>query len=462
MFFGRCFLISFLIGLFFFLQLANELSDIYKIHEKTNFYFRDSKTFIKEFTMGMESGTLDSSIKNPWAAKTAKEFWVHPDFDDEMGVSVDVTRSKALFAEMFPGYSSPERAFWEPFFSYHFNYDLVVPSLNMNTAFARLMKMPWSGCFDFFRAQAADIIIFGTSETSLSVIPALLGRKADSKVLMCARAGFLTQSIPATVEILRGTGYRAKIVLWGYSFWNAYLRSAGLANFASDQADDFELWGKKNPTASFHFDTASEKSKKTSIETAPSFFNYKLSQFFDLTGWAKVYGHSISELYQLHEDGRQLRLKGFFQNPDQEGIHFAQGRSGDLPAMASQARPWYQFLVGVTEKDCDLHGAEQELKKAITSIQSMSDDLYIFLTPVTPLQMNAAPACFREAVKKMLLAAQSPHVHIKTEDWDSYDLAWGDFVVDEGPEFRQRLDINHVNFSGAKKITGALKDWINP
>lgn len=371
---------------------------------------------------------LSARVLTADAAKRAGLFWL---LDcNNNGAALDLRADAALLAEIFPGQEglASDDAFWSRYFRLAFNSVIVGPGLT-SAAQAQVMTS-WTGALELFARRGADVVFLGSSETFHAIIPALLQRglgEPPLRVLSLGVANMPPRVVALTAGTAAASGRKARLAIWGYSAWNAYRRRPDQAAVEKPIDDAFAAW--------------------RAPEAAPTAWRLPRPD------WKSVIPFNLQEFW----DRKKGLLHPSFTMPATALTDDAVLK--DWVAGISESEPAFD---GVAERDCDLTAAAAEYDAALGELLKASGRVLVYLTPTTPLQTGGLPACYLPAVRRMLVSRAGPRVAVHVEGWKDYGLDYRDYLKPSNRRGSVWIDINHVNYGGAVKVTGHLARWSAP
>ena len=253
------------------------------------------------------------------------------------------------------------------------------------------------------------------------------------------------ESIRLTAERMLKSKRPADVAVLGYSLWFAYRSGAQHFDFKSKRKFLQDLDNLDLPSA---MTGGSIEGIKWDDMVAPGVFDQRFhppARDFPKVEIGRVAGNSV------------------YQAPKEEGFTFdlfASTEAGLMSARARLAAPFYNGLVGVGLDDCRMDWASVDFDRTLETLLRISREVVVYLTPTTPLQTDSVPPCFRQSVVEMLKSKAGPRVLVETGDWRSYGLDYPDFLMGIPDEGVVRLDVNHVNYLGSKKVSAKVAGLI--
>lgn len=347
----------------------------------------------KEIAAQFPPGLARPEVATPQSAKAANLFWVES-IESRASFALDLEKSPKLIEQLYPGYSNDFVAnggLPQGYFNRVFDPESYVEANGLPTM---VVKYSWLGCLDILQKYGADILVLGNSETYRGIIPKQLAEDLASefwqrpKVLMCAVSGM---SPDATTAFLKKAGslhkQKVKAILFGYSFWFGYSRSAlkesysekhiaaldgyrtnftqklwNVLNFIPRNSEFSMSWDLINPSTKSKFRTDQEKLTEI-LNRGDAIYNADLDM--------KVPKVLLADNQKLQKHLQQI-----------------------------SAKP--TFLSGVNQGDCEFSKVAQELNHFILAARSISEQTFIFRVPTSQIQMNFAPKCFQDKLNSIL------------------------------------------------------------
>lgn len=358
-----------------------------------------------------------------------------------------------LYASVFPGYEEArsDSELWRAYFDSVFGTEEWSSLLNRNGP-SRTVMVSWVGNHKVYSRYGADVLIFGTSETNNGLVPEVFhecrrcSSSGNPKVLLLAKPAITVNEIIASAERLQKAGKKAKAAVWGYSSWNAFQGSSLMQK--DSRSIEAELDGKYVPLE--------EK------QNARDWFRWNLKDLKRGLSWDSLVPYSFQSIRNRRWFRDGWNFYSFHQPQAQDGFFISENvlaNKAMLEKIAEQAEPQYFGFQGISERDCRSPETEKQLNEAIASLLNVSEKLFIYIAPTTPIQTKMAPPCFAPYVRELLFSRRSARVKVLVGDWKSYGLEWSDFAKNNGDGF-VLVNGNHPNFKGAEKVSRVLLPWI--
>lgn len=334
------------------------------------------------------------------------------------------------------GHTREDASLWNIYFSQPFQSLSTWSPLLTSLAIDRSVSHSWSGCLEIFRRYGSDYLVIGNSEVYRNFVPASFQYHLQDKnapplrVLNCTRFSAIGEVLGRAVHAVAGSRPKTHAVLWGYSHWNAFHRSPIMD--ISRKNGFGEIAGY---TQDLH-----------SLDTR---------SLFPKLDWADLLPLSLQNLSDIAH-GKAFEEPMPDLNTHSESSKLTKERIQSM----LQIDDYNQFLDGITVKDCDLTAASKEIDRTLQQIFEVTDHVYIYLTPVTPLARRGAPSCFLPKLQQLLQSKSGPRVSVLAKDWDFYGLDYPDFVYHTQNDLHRTFEQNHTNYQGALKVTEKLAAWV--
>lgn len=431
--YSRKFNVAFATGFFFTLSVVILIGFGLSNNEK--------KFHLVSKTVGIHEQSRNLKISSPDSAKLHHLFWASRGTPD--GVALNVLEDSDLFMKIFPGYPDSMRTdknLWDKYFSREFGSEAWISYLELKDKTGLQVSYSWTGCLDIYKKYGADIVIIGNSETYRTIVPDLLGSKfSNYKVLMCATSHMVMETAALTLtELKKANPQKAKLVIWGFSAWNAYRGADRYPSLIQSKKDLIQTF-VDNPKP------------QTRIKYLDGFdfqtlLSLKIPHYLPEITWQLFFPIQFFDLYKV-EDNHSLTLSLSSGNDPAKLKQFLDSKTGG-----------YDMLQGISSKDCDMTGSSKSLDLVSQAIFDIADEALIYLVPTSELQYKPAPDCFVTSVKSMLETKKSKNLITITLSSENYGLVPEDFlgVSETGKSYH--FDKNHPNFYGAQKVTTKLVD----
>ena len=402
---------------------------------------------------------INPAIENAGEAKQRHYFWGTYDGSPN-GIAIDLLRNKELFQAIFPGYPTAmakDNELWQTYFSRDFgDQQLWVKPLARSDGHGIQVAASWAGCFDVLDKYGADVVVTGNSEAFASTVPQVLYEKLrvanikgleNPRVLYCTVSAALPEMVREEALLLKTKlKQRVKLLIWGFSYWT------GNMNYPKRDAAVRGFKKEKIPQVGTPFKADSVKHNDHNLPKA---------SFTSLFNWNTLlpinWGSVVKFLGQGYDtnDPKNLVMAEKYLKSD-----LANGPYDRLVAHLNDVKPYYYFLEGIKEEDCETTRFRSIVSDALVSWLEVTDSVVLYLTPTTPY-IEAAPSCFYQSIVSMMKGLASNRVFVKTEPWDKWGLSYRDYLrPSTGPEL-VRFDSNHTNFIGAQRVTNVLVDFIS-
>lgn len=421
--------------------------------------------FEKKGVGSAESTALDNleSISNgklirkssPKQAKSDGLFWIGN--IEGKGLGIDVLADVSLLDSVFPGYGQAlyqDKKFWNNYFKTEFGPNALIQSKPNLLKEGFRVSYSWTGCFSIYEKYGADVLVLGSSEVYMGLIPGLLAEvmtplfTRPPKVLFCVTPAMSAETVKLTAqELIRLHGQKPQIIIWGYSFWAAYTRSTKLAGYQNEKNKEFAEYFRRENLAN--------------REWYSSIFNFisnaKGSDFFPKIGWDDVLEFSVTKARSVTANQAGGDAEGV--NVRKENLSLDDAH---LSAhLRSTLKPYYDITRGITVSDCLMGGADAIFEDAAIELKQLSPNVFVYLAPTTLHHRRTVPECFLPNVKLMLThVSEKEGIHLLATETEGFGLGDRDFIHPTLDSDRFYFDINHTNYFGAQKITREISSWI--
>ena len=449
---------AFVLSLIFFLGIG--LSGV----DRIAFYF--SPEYEKEGKYSPNSRVLDgivASQKNILArkrtsteAKNQSMFWAAN--IEGVGLGVNLLAETTLIEAIFPGYGdllAGNNQFWKKYFENEFGANGYILSNPKLSQYELKVSYSWMGCLDLYRSYGADILVLGSSEVYMGLIPELISRNMtpiflrSPKVLFCATPAMTGTEVALTArELQKLESKKPDIVIWGYSFWSAYTNSKKLAEYHGDKIKELDRYLSKRKY----------KNMDPLESSLISIQSFSANKFFPKIDWDDIAEFTIDKIRSNHSK--------YVTVGNSEGVYLKNEQVTLDNAYLSEylknsLKPYYAITQGVLNKDCDMSLAKSEYSNALSELKKLSNHIYVYLTPTTTHQRETVPHCFLPSVKKMLTGeSRKEGVNLLVDSAEIFGIGNRDFIH---PTLNPELfyfDINHTNSQGAQKTTNIITGWV--
>lgn len=387
------------------------------------------------------------TIPNAQSAKSRRNIWYSNDAENA-GVGFDIRGSPKAFEALFPGYPDEMRtdwSLWESYFSGSFEADVYLATFSPASRKGFRAFISWTGCIDVFKKYGADLVVIGSSEVFRSIVPDELHRimgvaQRPLKVLVCATGGMTDRAVYETaVEFLK-TKNRPTAILWGYPLWSPAPPEARQAG----QVDTMVAY----------------RSKSNPRKIISAIINWRISSFFPLFSWdlfpAFVKKQQVENELARIPNG-EIRIENLGLKTYKEKIlNDSQALAGAVSESQLGEFKFFSDFQGCNDSDYLLN-----FKQTINLLRELAPRVYIFQTPVSPLQESSMPDCVKNLADNAIRLAAGIHgVHVWRGQNGGFGLDWSDFIQPTPREKSYIFDRNHVNFGAAMKVTKALANWM--
>lgn len=387
--------------------------------------------------------------------KARHQFWAF-ERSNVQGAAIRALETRELRDALFPGYPDAmyeDAELWKRYFGRDFASTAWLPPLQSHAThgYGILVYQSWLGCLDILKRYGADGVIFGSSETFRSLVPAtlseLLPRNADGsrqRVLLCTTTSAYPQQVewvaheltkPDAILVSR----KPRWAIFGASLWSLY---QGRAAFRSVQAEKQLLWERYLSGEYGHY--------------GPDF---RTADFFRSPTWDEVFSPNLFT-FTKHRG----RLRGpldsdaYFANQPAwaSKANFPQKDASDPAALQARLRdygPTFPLLDGLTDAACADYRGDALLAPALRELDRVFARTVLFVPPISPRLRATIPACYLERFAATTRALQSNSRMLRAETAEGYSLADTDYLYLGDLAGVAHFDANHTNYGGAEKLT---------
>jgi hypothetical protein len=382
---------------------------------------------------------IDRQVVRVSKVRDRREFWAF-EKSNVRGTAIKLLETPELRGALFPGYSEAmfnDQELWRIYSTRDFSSTAWLPPLQSSASPGVLVYHSWLGCLDIFRRYGADVIVFGSSETFRSLVPAALSHK---RVLFCTT----TYSYPHQAEWLaremaRSDVPRASWVILGVSLWSLYQDHAG---FQSAQAEKKQLWDRYLASRYGRFAG-----------------DFKASENFRPPTWDQLYLPNLSTLgkhrNRLHE--AQDPATYFSRNPDAttDGVVSRASLStpAGLSAFFSSFKPSFPLFQGLDESQCHDRGEDRSLRTAVQATHAIAEHTLLYVPPISPRIRERLPRCYLERFQRTLTSLAGEGTIVQAAQSEDYGLTDSDYFYAGDIDGLVKFDSVHTNFLGAMKVS---------
>ena len=420
----------------------------------------DRPRFLEEDAPAREF--LRSDVNSAGGAKRKRLFWIESTGGE--GFGVNALASPALFSSLFPGYPGAMRTdedLWHDYFQRTFEIDAFTNGLSKGFAPEFNVILSWVGCLDIYKRYGADLVVMGTSETFRSIVVDELAAKTATdqipKVLLCTASAMQVETATEFARRLREARPDLRpAVLYGQSLSTAFVEGRHNLKNGREKREtlanlDLQLARSRHGLVKF-FEAYHE------VSFADLFPKITWDDLFPVTSSARIDNAWIAEYPALARAAGKAKVKGGYVpaslRMDGEAL------SKDI---ASRIQPYYRFYEDYEDsRHCRSAERRRQFAELGRALRALSDRIYLYVPPTTPLAFRAATDCFREQVFADVEAlGRSIRAPVLAQEWDAYGLEYSDYLRPTFHPEVYKIDIQHPNYMGALKVTNALAQWMN-
>jgi hypothetical protein len=362
---------------------------------------------------------------------------------------------------------SRDQALWDRYFTHPMLPKSFLLKLAEYSSLELKVTFSWLGCLDIFRTYGADILVLGSSEVFHGIIPDQLAKQVkiplipNPRILQCTGSVMPVPIVAEFLELLTSMPQNSpKIVLWGYSFWQAYSKSPFLTSTMREQMKEISEYRRG------HLKDGSQV-ENSIFNKVKIVLNAKGSDYFPILSWDQVSPLNLAKLIERGRitKGGTMRL---LDKPQVSGTGSLEIPDSYLRDPAEVAKivddlavPGCTVIENTKVEDCQANEAAHDLEKVLRITKQYQIETFIYLTPVTKVQMKSGASCFRSVARETLIGARSNLVNTLVDEMHDYGLTSVDYMKKLPGTNVWRFDENHVSLSGAKKITSHLARWMS-
>lgn len=451
----------------FFILVLTTASIIFistKILSKISLNSQNTPHYLNESTVSTE--LIDPRITNPIQAKEKGLLWIQNSSSE--GYALKIFQSPIYFSKFYPGYSSEllkNSEFKRDYFSRSFETDIHLNTISENFGKEFTLVLPWLGCLDIYKQAGADVIIIGTSETFRSIVIDDLAshfkslnnfKDRDPKVLMCAGSALQIDSARELIERLLNIRPNEKpILIYGQSYSVAFTKGSKNISYLKEKKQEL-----------FSYDLNSARARTTLFTFFEDYHHISFADLFPKWTWQNIFPFSYGAW--LTEAGRnELPDLADIKSDPELKYRFIKKDLLNNPSKLNEdielrMKPYYKVFNDFADnRDCNSEELMYKLKQLFERATKLSNNIYVFIPPPTPLVFEAIPKCLQEnLVKDLNILSNEHHFKLKTADWNEYQLGYQDFARPTNHQDIYRIDVQHTNYDGAMKVTSALANWI--
>jgi hypothetical protein len=367
---------------------------------------------------------------------------------------IDPLHEPALMGPAFPGYPREmvsDADLWRNYFAREFETKVSASTLDLHGLEGQGMAIheSWTGCLDVLRDYGADVLIVGASDTAQSLPPDELAKYfPNRRILMCASPSL---TVDATREFLKlaveisPPGRPIGWIVFGMSTTLSFTPSIYYPAINRGKIEMLEAYRRKNFLGRY------------------SFLNNRLSLPWSWNDILPV----RRDVQHVPLPNRQERRKNTLDNPERWSIFsFTMtpeelGDEARIQELRRRHPPTAYFFSGDQDPSC---ARLQELRGKLQEVRDLGNRLaehsLFFFNPTLGDELNRTSACYLPELDRFLNELRNSRTEIIPRT--DFGVPVADF------SFRERLDrpnevkldMAHVNISGARKITAAVAEFM--
>lgn len=354
----------------------------------------------------------------------------------------------------FPGYPrvmASDTNLWRNYFAREFetkvsSSTLSLPGLEGQGA---AIHESWTGCLDILRDYGADILIVGASDTAQSLPPDELAKYfPNQRILMCASPSLTVDASREFLKLVAEISLRDRSIRWiifGMSTTLSFTPSIYYPAINRGKIEMLEAYRRKNFLGRY------------------SFLNNRLSLPWSWNDILPV----RRDVQHVPLPNRQERRKNRPDNPERWSIFsFTMTPSevndeARVQELRREHAPTAYFFSGHQDPSCvrlqELRGQWQQIRDLSNQLAAHS---LFFFNPTLGDELRQAPACYLPELDRFLNELQNAQTRIIPRT--DFGVPVADFAFRERLDrpLELKLDMAHVNISGARKITEAVAEFM--
>jgi hypothetical protein len=242
---------------------------------------------------------------------------------------------------------------------------------------------------------------------------------------MLGAPDMLTDTARFMADRLQGKVAKAKLLLFGYTPKMGFLGRPGRIDIAKGIREDW----RAGPFAAF-----------------PG-----LSDLVPTPDWSALFPLDIGNIAGLLERPVPSKRPPFTPS---------EAASPAIVDKAMDAVPGsFPDFANLTLADCNLTETERDLTETVRSLQTLADQVVVYIPPATPLYSVPGPAwaCFSgELARVVQRVADRTRAFAVTDDWRTHGVDWSDFLYTWTKSSEVLVDPIHTNYEGAQRATVGL------
>lgn len=393
--------------------------------------------FDSTFAAKTEPSWLDSHTLRWSESKKNRQLWATATFD-ETGISLRAFENEKLFHSLYPGYPLQEfqTKIVPQYFSKSFDQRAWIAPLAKQTPYGAVTYRPSTACVSIFKNFGADILIFGDSTTmralELSMLSQQLSPSSPARVLSCATGGMLPETMQLIASDLSRTSHRVKWVVVDINRLPGYPQTPGYLQEIKRQAALFLEEGQLSTNSWIEW---MERARAKSL--------------FPSVTWDVLFPANLQKLLSAREGVKMI------QQPVVRPDEIVVPTSVDGTSLAQWAKSQERRTGPAKEPilPCPTQNFSEQIDSLVGALTEFSENILLWIGPTTPLYHYKFGSCSPKEIQTVLESRARGKVQALTVGWKTYDLNYQDFLFERSTLPKTRIDIAHVNFEGAKKIT---------
>jgi hypothetical protein len=367
---------------------------------------------------------------------------------------IDPLHDPALMGLTFPGYPremTSDTDLWRNYFAREFETKVSASTLSLLGLEGQGMAIheTWTGCLDILRDYGADILIVGASDTAQSLPPDELAKYfPDQRILMCASPSLTIDATREFLQLVAEISSPERPLRWivfGMSTTLSFTPSIYYPAINRGKIEMLEAYRRKNFLGRY------------------SFMNNRLSLPWSWNDILPV----RRDVQHMPLPNRQERKKNALDNPERWSIFSFTMTPSELKddARVQELRrehaPTAYFFSGDQDPSC---ARLQELSAKLQEVRDLSNQLaahsLFFFNPTLGDELRQAPACYLPGLDHFLNGLRNSKTKIIPRT--DFGVPVADFAFRERLDRPNevKLDMAHVNISGARKITEAIAEFM--
>jgi hypothetical protein len=367
---------------------------------------------------------------------------------------IDSLQDSALMDLTFPGYPremASDTNLWRNYFAREFETKVSSSTLSLPGLEGQgsAIHESWTGCLDILRDYGADILIVGASDTAQSLPPDELAKYfPNQRILMCASPSLTVDATREFLQLVAEISSRVRPIRWvifGMSTTLSFTPSIYYPAINRGKIEMLEAYRRKNFLGRY------------------SFLNNRLSL---PVSWNDILPVR-RDVQHVPLPNRQERKKNRPDNPERWSIFSFTMTPSELKdeARVQELRrehaPTAYFFSGDQDPSCvrlqELRGQWQQIRDLSNQLAAHS---LFFFNPTLGDELRQAPACYLPELDRFLSELQNAQTGIIPRT--DFGVPVADFAFRERLDrpLELKLDMAHVNISGARKITEAVAEFM--